>query len=132
MLDAPVSPAMVITDHDSIVRVFRTRRLALGINQLAFDERTGLPSGYQGKLEAMLTRPDAKNARGIGRTSLPLVLGALRAELVMVPAGSVAVRERIPADVSGKAGGEARARNTSPERRREIAARWAPSASASP
>lgn len=44
MLDAPVSPAMVITDQDSIVRVFRTRRLALGINQLAFDERTGPPA----------------------------------------------------------------------------------------
>lgn len=69
------------TTHEALIAAMRKRRIELGLSQLAVDELAGLPSGYQGKLEAMLTNPGAKNARGIGRESLPLVLGALGLEL---------------------------------------------------
>lgn len=78
---APVT----FTRYDELIAVLRDRRIELGLSQLAVDEIAGLPSGYVGKLEASLTNPSAKNARGIGRESLPLMLGALGLEMAAVP-----------------------------------------------
>lgn len=72
------------TTFDDLIRAMRARRMALGLSQLAVDEMAGLATGYVAKLEASLTNPSAKNARSIGRESLPLVLGALGLELAAV------------------------------------------------
>lgn len=69
------------TTYEALVAQMRARRIALGMSQLSVDARAGLPDGYTAKVEAMLTNPSAKNARGIGRESLPLLLGALGLEL---------------------------------------------------
>ncbi|MBN9438237.1 hypothetical protein [Bosea sp. (in: a-proteobacteria)] len=74
-----------------MVAAIRARRIELGLSQLAVDELAGLPSGYQGKLEASLTNPGARNARGLGRDSLPLVLGVLGLQIFM------ATEDRSPA-----------------------------------
>ena len=130
MTGAPISPRNICSNMDELTAALRSRRLALGLSQMEVDARTGLPEGYQGKLEASLTNPEAKNARAIGRMSLPLVLGALGVEIVVVPKGSTKVRTPMaPADAA-RLGGKKRADNLSPERRREIAAkaaaaRWA-------
>lgn len=69
---------------DDLVAAIRGRRMELGLSQLELDERAGLASGYVGKLEASLTNPTARNARSIGRKSMPLLLKALGLELVVV------------------------------------------------
>ena len=73
-------------DLTDLIRAMRERRIQLGLSQLALDDLAGLPSGYVGKQEAMLTNPTAKNARGIGKESLPLLLGALGVQLGVVVA----------------------------------------------
>ncbi len=72
------------TTFDDLVRAIRARRIEIGLSQLAVDEMAGLASGYVAKLEASLTNPSAKNARSIGRESLPLVLGAIGMEIALV------------------------------------------------
>lgn len=84
----PVRVLAAFADYEGLVRAIRERRSALGLSQLALDDLAGLPSGYTGKIEAMLTNPGAKNARAIGRESLPLLLGALGIELAVVPGGA--------------------------------------------
>lgn len=74
-------PPATFTTYEALIAQMRARRIALGLSQLAVDEIAGLPSGYVGKVEASLTNPTAKNARSIGRESLPLMLGALGLEL---------------------------------------------------
>lgn len=69
------------TTYEALIAQMRARRIALGMSQLAVDARAGLPDGYTAKIEASLTNPSAKNARSIGRESLPLMLGALGLEL---------------------------------------------------
>jgi hypothetical protein len=61
------------------------RRRGLRLSQLDVDHLAGWADGYQAKLEASLTNPAAKNARMIGRESLPLLLGALKLRLAVVP-----------------------------------------------
>jgi len=73
-------------DLTDLIRVMRERRIQLGLSQLALDDLAGLPSGYVGKQEAMLTNPRAKNARGIGRDSLPLLLAALGLQIGVIVA----------------------------------------------
>ena len=76
-----------MTDHimtmDDLIRALRDRRRALGLSQIAVDDMAGLPTGYTAKIEAVLTNPTAKNARAIGRESLPLMLGALGVSLAV-------------------------------------------------
>lgn len=74
-------PPATFTTYEALIATMRARRIALGLSQLVVDEIAGLPSGYCGKIEASLTNPTAKNARSIGRESLPLMLGALGLEL---------------------------------------------------
>ena len=85
----------VFGDYVGLVKAIKERRAALGLSQLALDDLAGLQSGYTGKIEAMLTNPGAKNARAIGRESLPLLLGALGIELAVVPG---AARHRTQAE----------------------------------
>jgi hypothetical protein len=72
---------VTFTTWDALIATFRARRIQLGLSQLDVDDLAGTPSGYTGKLEASLTNPAAKNARSIGRESLPLMLGALKLQL---------------------------------------------------
>ncbi|WP_276200328.1 hypothetical protein [Chelatococcus sp. XZ-Ab1] len=73
-----------ITDYAALVAAIRARRVSLGLSQLAVDDMAGLPTGYTAKIEAMLTNPQAPNARNIGWQSLPLLLGALRLEIAVM------------------------------------------------
>lgn len=130
------------TTFDVLVGELRARRIRLGLSQLAVDALAGLPDGYTAKCEAMLTNPAAKNARGIGRESLPLLLGALGVQLTLDASGKegrksereirqlqTTALSKFLAERSRK-GQEARTRKVSPQRRRAIArkaarARWA-------
>lgn len=136
-----MNQAPSFTTFDALVAAMRARRIELGLSQLAVDELAGLPSGYQGKLEAMLSNPNAKNARGIGRDSLPLVLGALGLEIAVHASSgkaSKSTNETISLLLSatrkamserGRKGAEMRQEKVAPAKRRAIArkaarARW--------
>ncbi|QEL21725.1 hypothetical protein FQV39_03385 [Bosea sp. F3-2] len=72
-------------DHyEQLVRAMRDRRMQLGLSQTDVDQLAGLPGGYLAKCEAMLTNPNAKNARGMGRDSLPKIMGALGLRLAVI------------------------------------------------
>jgi hypothetical protein len=75
-----------VTTFEGIVAVMRQRRITLRLRQLEVDEMAGLPGGYTGKIELALSNPSAKNARMIGRESLPAMLRALGLVLVVAPA----------------------------------------------
>ncbi|WP_133239237.1 hypothetical protein [Microvirga sp. KLBC 81] len=60
----------------------KARRIQQGMSQIALEDRAGLTGGYVGKIEGSA---DKKNNRAIGRESLPLLLGALKLELAVVP-----------------------------------------------
>ncbi len=75
---------------DDLVIAIKERRVSLGISQNELDERAGLASGYVGKIEASLTNPAARNARSLGRESMPLILQALGLELAVVHSGAKA------------------------------------------
>lgn len=74
------------TTVEDLIRRLRARRIALGLSQIAVDAIAGLADGYTAKVEVVLTNPGAKNARSIGRESLPLLLGALGLVMAVVPA----------------------------------------------
>lgn len=138
-------PRATFTTYDALVATMRARRIELGLSQLVVDELAGLPSGYVGKVEASLTNPSAKNARSIGRESLPLMLGALGLELAAIPAESTQKKSRANVkryddDAAGRGqrfrseraakGGAARAASMTDQQRRASArkaaqARWA-------
>lgn len=126
---------------NELTAALRDRRRVLGLSQLAVDDITGLPDGYQAKLESKLTNPTARNARSVGWESLPLLLGALKLRLAVVseeamPASSEHLLNEKMAATSAffveRARAGARARNAalSPEERSAraraaAAARWA-------
>ncbi|WP_293810344.1 helix-turn-helix transcriptional regulator [uncultured Bosea sp.] len=64
-------------EYDELIRAMRDRRMQLGLSQTDIDQLAGVPGGYYAKCESMLTNPSAKNARAIGRDSLPKLLTAL-------------------------------------------------------
>lgn len=64
-------------EFDELISAMRARRMQLGLSQTDVDHLAGVPGGYFAKCEAMLTNPNARNARGIGRESLPKLLTAL-------------------------------------------------------
>ena len=66
-----------VTTLEAIVTACQARRKQLGLPQLAVDDLSGLHSGYTAKLECGL--------KGLGKLSLPLLLGALKLELAVVP-----------------------------------------------
>lgn len=136
---------VTFTTWDALIATFRARRIAIGLSQLDVDEIAGIASGYTGKLEASLTNPNAKNARSIGRESLPLMLGALGLEIAAMPAASTNKKSRANVkayddDAMGRGrkfradrarkGGQARAQRMTEAQRRQSArkaarARWA-------
>jgi predicted transcriptional regulator len=79
------SMARKVRDFDELATALRNRRLELGMSQLELDHRSGLPDGYTAKLELVASNPTAKNARNIGRLSLPLMLEALGLTLIVKP-----------------------------------------------
>jgi transcriptional regulator with XRE-family HTH domain len=74
MADAIV--ALRIETPTQLQRALAGRRLALGMTQLELDDRSGVQSGYSGKLE--------KGLRGFGDMSLAATLGALNCRLLLV------------------------------------------------
>lgn len=128
-IPSPVPAVFVIESYSDLVAALRARRKALGLSQLELDLIAGWAEGYASKLE-MSDRPDPRpGARSLGKESLPIALGALQAKLVLVPDGSLEIRNPVSARERGIRGADARQRNTTPERRREIArkaaeARW--------
>lgn len=75
MSDAP--SITVIQSYDELRQAVASRRKALGLTQLDLDQITGLPDGYQGKIEC--------GVRSFGPLSLGLVLQAMGVELVLRP-----------------------------------------------
>ena len=63
---------------EGVMAVAKIRRKHLGLSQLLVDELSGLQNGYTGKLEAGI--------RGLGKVTIPLLLGALKLELAVMPA----------------------------------------------
>lgn len=67
----------VAATYEELVATIIDRRKSLGLSQTDVDLIAGLPGGYQAKIEISGINPKAKNARGLGARSLPLVLRAL-------------------------------------------------------
>jgi predicted transcriptional regulator len=67
----------IVRSYDDLRQAIATRRKSLGLAQLELDHITGLPDGYQGKIECGM--------RHFGALSLGLVLQALGVELVLRP-----------------------------------------------
>ena len=78
-------PPATFTTYEALIAVLRARRIELGLSQIDVDYLAGMASGYCAKLESSLTNPTAKNARSIGRESLPLMLGALGIGMAATP-----------------------------------------------
>ena len=69
--------AQPIRNFAGLRAALAARRRLLGIRQLEADELSGLPTGYVGKLEA--------GVKNVGPLSFECLLGALKAELYLVP-----------------------------------------------
>jgi transcriptional regulator with XRE-family HTH domain len=82
-----VTVAIRIRDYRQLTQALAARRRSLGLRQLEADEKSGLASGYVGKIEA--------NVRKLGDLSLPMLLAALDCDLLLAPrAGSAPVEPR--------------------------------------
>lgn len=127
-----MSEPATFTTYEALIAAMRARRISLGMSQLSVDARAGLPDGYTAKIEAMLTNPTAKNARSIGRESLPLLLGALGLELATHARHSRASKKASPLNVMSERGKKGQAiwkcRTTEKQRRanarKAALARW--------
>lgn len=69
-----------VTTLEEIQQAMTARRKSLGLSQMLVDDISGLQTGYTGKLECGI--------KGLGKISMPLILGALKCELLIVPATS--------------------------------------------
>jgi hypothetical protein len=69
-----------IRDYGQLRSALAARRRQLGLRQLEVDELAGTQGGYCGKIES--------NVRKLGDLSLPMLLCALQADLVLVPRSS--------------------------------------------
>ena len=76
-----VSP--LIQTYDGLIDALKQRREDLGMSQFELEHISGLQHGYCSKLEAPAS---ATYARGTGRVSFPLWLGALGLAIVLVEA----------------------------------------------
>jgi hypothetical protein len=74
--------AIRIRDYSQLREAIAIRRQQLGLRQLDADEKSGLQSGYFGKIECGL--------RKLGNLSLPMVLAALDLDLYVAPRSAVA------------------------------------------
>ena len=64
------------TSLEGLTSILTERRRELGLSQLLVDDIAGLPSGYTAKVECRI--------KGLGKLSLPCLLGALGLELAVV------------------------------------------------
>jgi hypothetical protein len=64
-------------NYDELCQTIAARRRSLGMTQLEADDKSGLQSGYQGKIEAQCRR--------LGQLSLPMILAALDLDLYVAP-----------------------------------------------
>jgi hypothetical protein len=74
--------AIRIRNYSQLREAIAYRRQQLGLRQLEADEKSGLQSGYFGKLEA--------GCRKFGDLSLPMALAALDCDLYLAPRSAVA------------------------------------------
>jgi transcriptional regulator with XRE-family HTH domain len=72
-----------ITTLEELADALRERRMQLGLSQTVVDDLAGLTGGYTSKIEMGVTNPEARNARRLGADSMPLLLGALKLELIV-------------------------------------------------
>jgi transcriptional regulator with XRE-family HTH domain len=72
-----VTVAIRVRDYDQLRAALAARRRSLGLRQLEADEKSGLQSGYVGKIEA--------GTRKLGDLSLPMLLAALDCDLLLAP-----------------------------------------------
>ncbi len=77
LIEAQATLARPIRDYPSLRKALAARRTLLGLRQLDADEIAGLPQGYVGKLEI--------GTKNVGQLSFQCLLGALAAELYLVP-----------------------------------------------
>lgn len=78
--------AVRIRDYRQLTQALAARRRELGLRQLEADEKSGLMSGYFGKIEC--------GVRKLGDLSLPMVLAALDCDLLLAPRQSTPAAER--------------------------------------
>jgi len=69
--------AVRIRTYAQLQQALAARRRQLGLRQLEADEKSGLMSGYFGKIEC--------GVRKLGDLSLPMVLAALDCDLLLAP-----------------------------------------------
>jgi hypothetical protein len=74
--------AIRIRNYSELTEALAARRRSLGLRQLDLDEKSGLMSGYSGKIEAGI--------RKLGYISLPNLLAALDADLLLCPRSGAA------------------------------------------
>jgi hypothetical protein len=75
-----VYPELVCDSYDGLVRALVALRHIRGFSQDQLEHITGLTRGHVGKLEVGPVK-----GRGLGALSLALLLGGLRAKLVLIP-----------------------------------------------
>jgi hypothetical protein len=80
--------AIRIRSYEQLTSALAARRRQLGLRQLELDEKSGLMSGYSGKIEVGI--------RKLGNISLPNLLAALDCDLLLVPR-----REATPVEQRG-------------------------------
>jgi hypothetical protein len=68
--------------YQELTAALAARRRQLGLRQLDADEKSGLQTGYVGKIEAGIRR--------LGPLSLPMMLAALDCDLLLAPRSSAA------------------------------------------
>ena len=78
--------AVRIRSYEELQSALAARRRQLGLRQLELDEKSGLMSGYSGKLEV--------GVRKLGSVSLPNILAGLDADLMLCPRSDVAPVEQ--------------------------------------
>jgi hypothetical protein len=78
--------AVRIRSYEELQGALSARRRSLGLRQLEFDEKSGLMSGYSGKIEVGIRR--------LGPVSLPNLLAALDCDLLLCPRSDVSPVER--------------------------------------
>ena len=81
-----MAAALACRSYDQLVQALAARRRQLGLRQLDVDEKSGLQSGYTGKIEAKVRR--------LGDLSLPMLCAALDVDILVAPRSEAAPIER--------------------------------------
>lgn len=69
-----------VTTLEEMAQGIRRRRKSLGLSQSVVDHIAGMAGGHTAKIEC--------GDKGLGKISVPLLLGALKLEIVLMPATS--------------------------------------------